>query len=108
MLDLEYILKVGALLDMPETSDKSAPSSSRCSTAVQRDLDMAAVYAEALQAMREASRGLSCEQVDVANLLLLLKAARHLLLAAKGPRGGPTCWHETRRRWLAEYETVKP
>lgn len=88
--------------------DSSAPRLSHCSTAVQRDLDMAAVYAESLQAMREASRGLSCEQVDVANLLLLLKAAKHLLMAAKGPGGGPTCWHETRRRWLSEYENAKP
>jgi hypothetical protein len=82
--------------------------SSRCSTAVQRDLDMAAVYSESLQAMREASRGLACKQVDVANMLLLLKAAKHLLLAAKGPVGGPTCWDETRRRWLEAYKNVKP
>lgn len=89
----------------PEASQAKAESS----TAVQRDLDMAAVYAESLKAIREAGRGVGgSAQIEIANLLLLLKAAKHLLLAAKGPRGGPTCWHETRRRWMEEYESAKP
>lgn len=31
---------------------------------------------------------------------MLVEAAKHLLLAAKGPEGGPTDWNETRQRWF--------
>lgn len=30
----------------------------------------------------------------------MICAAKYLLLAAKGPDGGPTDWNETRQRWL--------
>lgn len=36
-----------------------------------------------------------------------LIAAKHLLLAAKGPDGGPTDWNETRERWMDEFGGVR-
>ena len=46
-------------------------------------------------------------QTEVARLEELLKAARHLLMAATGPEGGPTSWQETRLRWLEETASRK-
>ena len=41
---------------------------------------------------------------DLERLEKLIKAAKHLLLAATGPSGGPTSWVETRRRWMEEVQ----
>lgn len=41
---------------------------------------------------------------DVRQLLLLLASAKHLLMAATGPEGGPTNWNETRERWMDAME----
>ena len=38
--------------------------------------------------------------------ILLIKAARYLLLAAEGPEGGPTNWNETRRKWMETVERL--
>jgi len=46
-------------------------------------------------------------QDENARLEGLLKAARHLLMAATGPEGGPTSWQETRLRWLEETASRK-
>lgn len=39
-------------------------------------------------------------------LLQGLVAAKHLLLAAKGPDGGPTSWTETREKWLEHFGEI--
>jgi hypothetical protein len=41
-----------------------------------------------------------CLAKEKARYAQLLYAAKHLVLAATGPDGGPTDWNETRDRWL--------
>lgn len=41
-----------------------------------------------------------CLAKEKARFAQLLFAAKHLILAATGPVGGPTDWNETRDRWL--------
>ena len=36
---------------------------------------------------------------------MLLLAAKHLLMAAEGPIGGPTDWNETRQDWIDRVES---
>lgn len=36
----------------------------------------------------------------------LLKAAKHLLLAATVPEEGPTSWNEARNRWIHELDQI--
>ena len=44
---------------------------------------------------------LAATKAEVERLRMVVKAAKHLLLAATGPNGGPTSWLETRDRWMA-------
>lgn len=44
-------------------------------------------------------------KTGVVEMKLLIRAAYHLLLASKGPTGGPTDWNATRGDWI---RTARP
>lgn len=44
---------------------------------------------------------------QIEKMKLLIKAAKHLILAAKGPTDGPTNWDETRNRWIKLAEEIE-
>ena len=54
-------------------------------------------------ATRLANWQMSPDNPTFRNLLL---AAKYLLLAAKGPKDGPTNWDETRQRWLQHTDSL--
>jgi hypothetical protein len=60
MLDFEYIMKVGALLDMPETNDKSAPVHRHCSTAFASGAKWGKHYAY-LDSCRDSVNAILCD-----------------------------------------------
>lgn len=45
-----------------------------------------------------------CRECQIERLKKLLTAAKHLILAAKGPEDGPTSWTDTRNRWMACFD----
>lgn len=49
---------------------------------------------------RDKVRHLPCRECEVEHLRSLLLAAKSLILAAKGPSGGPESWDDTRDRWM--------
>lgn len=72
-----------------------------------RELAMRRAYMRSLPFCadhRDKVKGKPCRECEIERLRLMLKAAKHLLLAATGPDDGPTSWTETRQRWMAEYE----
>ena len=41
------------------------------------------------------------------HLMQMIQAAKHLILAATGPDGGPTSWNETRDRWMEHVKELE-
>ena len=48
------------------------------------------------------------QQIESEKLTLynLCHAAKHLILAAKGPIGGPTSWEDTKDEWIGIFDAL--
>ena len=55
---------------------------------------------------RDKVYGKQCRECEIEHLQKMVKAAKHLILAATGPDGGPTDWNETRDRWMKYADEV--
>jgi hypothetical protein len=55
---------------------------------------------------RDKLKGKPCRECEIEHLKRLVKAAKHLILAATGPEG-PESWIETRDRWLNYVELME-
>lgn len=56
---------------------------------------------------RDKVRGKQCRECEIEHLKLIILAAKHLILAAKGPIDGPTSWEETKERWMFRVEEIE-
>lgn len=55
---------------------------------------------------RDKVRHKPCRECEIEYLKRIIKAAKHLILAATCPDGGPTNWNETKDRWMKSAEEV--